>query len=214
MPALPPVPDDVLHVELTFDVNGREYRNGWWWLVPDLAVGGIPWLVATMSNIFADLVFPVTGLMHAGGSWTTCRLASGGNAPLVYVEAAPLNHGAHTGGQADAIATGVYVVTLASRRGSGSRIRFPACPDDAVQDNWLLSAAGLARCFDFAAALNSLTSSLVAPTGAQVLLGTLQRRTAAGPRAVSSFDPATAVLPSFRVEVLARRMPRSRGISP
>jgi hypothetical protein len=211
---LPPVPADVLRVELVIDVNGRELTTGWWWFVPDLIAGGVPWLIAAASNIFSYMVSPLDGCMHSGASWSLLRLSSGGTTPLVYSEAAPVSGGVYTGGQADAIATGVYVLSSTGRRGSGSRLRIPATPDDFVVNNYMLSTTGVGRLFDFAAAMQSCTAATIGPTGGAVILGTLQRSRAGAPLGVATFDPAAAVIPSFRVELLARRLPKSRGVSP
>lgn len=214
MRGLPPVPDDVLRLELDFDVNGRRFTTGLWMLTPGLQAWTPTWLTSFASDVFSYLLPGTTGVTHDGTSLTTCRVLIAGSSPIAWTAYAPPNHGAHTGGQADAIASGVYVVSSSGGRGSGSRIRFPGCPDDFITDNWLLSPQGQSRLLDMCSSIIELMNAVTSPTSQLMTLGTLQRATVAGPRSTSQFDPASLVVPSNRVEVLRRRFPHSRWVSP
>lgn len=212
MRGLPPVPAGVLRLDLEFDVNGYPLTTGLWFLVPDLALADLAWYQAFTAMAFFYLLPGTTGVTHDGVSLSTCRLASGGMAPFRYVALAPPNHGAYSGGQADIIASGVFVRTTTTARGSGSRLRFPGCPDDFVRDGLALSATAVSQLLAMANAITTFVASQTGPTGGQVLLGTLQRSKAGAPLAHSLFDPAVAVVPSYRVEYLDRRFPRVRHV--
>ena len=210
---LPAVPPDVGHFDLAFDVNGRTLRAGFWFLLPDLQSWTQPWLLSLVDQFVLYTLSGFTGVMHAGASLSTCRVSVAGSNPVEFVQHVAPNHGAYTGGQADAIASGVYLVASSGRRGSGSRLRVPGCPDDFIDDNWRLSNAGVSQLHTLANDLTDWARVQTGPTGLPLVLGTLQRRTSAGPLPAAQFDPAVMVVPSFRVEVLSRRLPKSRWVS-
>lgn len=214
MRGLPPVPDDVLRLTVDVDINGRVFSTGFWFFVPDLPAATYPWFKNFVDEFFFYVIGGLNGCQHAGASVTTCRLVAGGIGGVQYTAFAATNQGVYTGGQADLVAAGVFLRTAAGRRGSGSRVRIPGCPDAFVDNNLTLSAAAVARLFSFCDAVNNFVSAQLGPTGAQVVVGTLRRTQAAAPLSSSVFDPAVAIMPSPRVEYLTRRFPRTRWVSP
>lgn len=214
MRGLPPAPSNVVRLDFDFYVNGRDFTTGMWLLIPDVETGGVAYLDALCADAQFYTLSGWTGCMHDGASVVTCRASYGGTQPANFVSYAAPNHGAYTGGQADAIACGVYVVSSSGGKGSGSRLRVPATPDAFVDDNYRLASAAVARLLDLCNAIDTFVAATHGPLGAQAVLGTVQRSRRGAPLPTAEFDPAQAVVPSFRVEFLSRRMPRSRWVSP
>lgn len=214
MRGLPPVPADVLRLELDIEVNGYLFTTGMWFLVPDLPAATLPWYQAFTADAIAYLVGAVNGVTHSGAFLSTCRVAAGGVGGFRYASYAGTNVGAYSGGQADIVASGVFIRSNSGTRGSGSRLRFPACPDAFLTDNVQLSAAGLSRLLDMCTAITSFSAAELGPSGAPVVLGTLRRAQAGAPLPSAIFDPALAVVPSLRIEYLDRRFPQRRYVSP
>lgn len=214
MRGLPPPPSNVVRLDLDFLVNGRDFHTGLWLLIPDVETAGVAYLDALVADFISFVVGGVTGVMHSGSSWVTCRASYGGTTPASFIGYVTPNHGAWSGGQADAIATGLYLVSSTGGRGSGSRLRFPAVPDDFVDDNWRLASTAVAQLVILANDITNFVSGTIGPTGAPAIVGTVQRAARGAPLPVASFDPAQAIVPSYRVDFLGRRMPKTRHVSP
>lgn len=202
-------PEGVVHVGVTVDVNGAPFTFGHWLLIPDAGSGYPLYWSGLLSSYFLEVGPALLDCMHDGASLLTCRSTAGGTSPQVWVESFSPNHGHWTGGQADNVATGIYVQTQSGRRGSGSRVRLPAVPDSFINANRALSQFGAGYLQAAATALVAWVASVTGPTGAQAVLGTLQTRRGGVPLLPPEFDPAIAVRPSLRVERLARRLPPS-----
>ena len=207
-------PAGVVSIASDVDVHGYPSSFAFWLLIPDDDVATIPYWSALITSYQLQVWPAILNCMHSGASFVTCRIAAGGTAPQRFVEAAPANHGAWTGGQAQSVAAGLYVLTSSGHRGSGSRVHFPAVPDIFIDDNARLSNAGRGLLQQAATALVDWIASVSGPTGAQVLLGTLQTRRGGVPLLLPTFDPAVAVLPTARVERMGRRLPRRGRVSP
>lgn len=214
MRGLPPVPPDVLRLELEAEVNGAFFTTGVWLQSPDMPSAVPSYLTALIGSFELGPVAAFLSCMHNGSSFSTCRASIEGTTRLRIVDAFLPNAGAWTGGQVNMAACGLYVQTLGGGRGSGSRIRFPALPDIFVDDNRTLSATGVGNLEAAATALVSWVSTALGPSGLPLELGTVQRARGGTPLPASIWAPAVSVSPSFRVEYLARRMPKSRQISP
>lgn len=196
------------------DVNGYYFSFGHWLLIPDSAAATVSYLHDLASSYQLNVGGELLDCMHDGSSFATSRLGLQSPAPLQYTQAWPANHGAWTGGEANAIATGVYVLTSAGGKGSGARVRIPGAPDIHVDAGGRLSNAGRGHLQAFCTALITWVDGETGPTGAPILLGTVQRQRAGAPLPVASFDPAVGVLPSLRVERLVRRLPKPGQVSP
>lgn len=214
MRGLPPAPSNVVRLEFDFFVTGRTLTTGMWLLIPDVETGGVPYLDALCADAQFYLLGGFTGCMHNGASLVTCRASYGGTTPANFVSYAAPNHGAYSGGQADAIACGVYAVSATGGKGSGSRLRIPGTPDDFVDDGYRLSSAGVSQLIALCGDINNFVTATHGPLGAQAVLGTVQKARRGAPLPSAQFDPAQAIVPSYRIEYLRRRMPRSRWVSP
>src|SRR5207248_7930660 len=90
------------------DVHGYPSSFAFWLLIPDDDVATIPYWSALITSYQLQVWPAILNCMHSGASFVTCRIAAGGTAPQRFVEAAPANHGAWTGGQAQSVAAGLY----------------------------------------------------------------------------------------------------------
>lgn len=207
------IPEGVVHLELTIDVNGWQFKPGHWLLIPDAASAYPLYWSGLLTSYFLQVGNKLLDCMHAGSSFIACRSVAGGTPTQVWVETFSPNQGHWTGGQADNVCSGIYIQTAGGGRGSGSRFRIPATPDSFIAYNRQLSQFGAGYLQAFATELAAWVTSITGPTGAAVELGTLQVRRAGVPLTPPTFDPATAVRPSYRVEHLSRRLPRAGGFS-
>lgn len=211
---LPTVPSNVALLENVCDVNGYDVQYNHWLFVPAFDTAGPSYFDALLTAYILEVGGALLDCMHSGASFTTCRLSRFGSQPFTWIKQWPPNHGRWTGGQANNVAVGFYVRTTTGGRGSGSRCRIPACPDIFVTENRQLSQVGLGNLLALTEAIVAWAAGLTGPTAGDVLLGTLQRRTVAGPLPSATFSPAAALTPSQRVERLGRRLPRSGQVSP
>jgi hypothetical protein len=212
---LPPDPAETVRLSTTVDVNGSTFSFAFSWFVPGID-GALPtdledwldtWIIRTLD--------PLTGAMHAGASALTCRLGSvrpgGPSWEATYPQP---NHGHFTGGQADQVAVGLYVKSSARARGSGSRIRLPACPDEFIDDNRAINTLGLSQLQQL---VNAITMFAITPTpfsGVPPILGTIQRQAAGRPLTAATFAPTIGLVVSRRVETIRRRLPKRGQVSP
>lgn len=210
---LPPVPDDVAFLSPTVDVNGLVFSFGLWIQCADFAGMTILQAETLLSSFDLSTSNAWLACMHNGCALSTCRLAVGGTSGLRYARPYGPNSGLFTGGQADAIAAGIYLMSSTPRRGSGTRVRIPGTPDVFVSDGYRLTLEGRDNLQVLCDQLANWVASVTGPAGSPVLIGTLSRRTTAGPLPAAAFTPTQGIIPSLRVERLSRRMPRRGYVS-
>lgn len=148
--------------------------------------------------------------MHQGAQALTSRLVSyrpGG--PRWETSWAP-NAGRWTGGQASAIAAGLYTQGLAAGKGTGSRIRLVGCPDIFIDANRELNTTGTEYLRQLGVQIKNWAGPPSPYPVGPVIIGTIQRQSAGAPLPTATFDPATAIVPARRVEVVRRRLAKRR----
>lgn len=210
----PPIPSGVVSMRQLVDVDGNLCTFGWWLFMADADLGDFTYWSDLSTSFQFTVSGPLLACMHAGASLLACRFVVGGIGPTSYQFPWAPNHGLSTGGQAQAVACGLYIRSSDDRRGSGTRVRLPAVPDEFVDNDVALSSIGRGRLTDLGDRLTSWVSSVSGPGGGTVLLGTLQRRRAGLPLPTAVFAPAISVEPMLRIARMGRRMPRFGRYSP
>ena len=99
-------PAGVVSIASDVLVHGYPSSFAFWLLIPDDDVATIPYWSALITSFQLQVWPAILNCMHSGASFVTCRIAAGGTAPQRFLEAAPANHGAWTGGQAQSVAAG------------------------------------------------------------------------------------------------------------
>jgi hypothetical protein len=212
--SLPPVPADVVHFNIGVDVNGYPCSYGFWLLVPGASGAGEPYIRGLLSDYFLTATHELLQCMHSGASLDVLRADAGGPSPARAFISAPENSGAWEGGQAQSLATVLYVTSSSGGRGSGSRIRIPAVPDIFIANNQSINRSGYGHLILAATELTNWVNAIVPPGGGNAVIGTLQRKTKSGPLAVAAFDPAAIVKASPTLAHLDNRLLQSRHLSP
>lgn len=212
--SLPPIPEDVLHVEHLFLCDGSPASFGFW-----LHVHPAVLLDPTQFSLIAYDWFEFTlqtflDCMHEGTTQIACRITRRGIEPYVHLENFAPNAGSQSGAQNLAAACGLYLPASVGGRGSGSRLRLPGLPDNFVDNDAKLSGYGVQQLVFAADALFNyplrLSTDLELPTE----LVTLQTRKNGLPLAVAEYSPTLAVRPTFHLDSIGRRMRASGGFSP
>jgi hypothetical protein len=211
---LPPPPDEVLWVQLGFDIDGTWATIGWWIFSPGLVSGDLPYLNNVSNAIILGPLSHLLELMHAGATCTTCRVESFGLNPLTVIRSPGPNTGVWAGGQAAQVALGLHWLTAERGRRGAAITHLPAFPDAFTDDhasiNQLAWGNALGRATD---CLNDV-AAIPAIGGGFCSLGTLARSSGGVPLSVSRFVPFVGVTPTARVATIRRRISPNGRVSP
>jgi hypothetical protein len=209
------LPTDVVHVRFGIGVGDSAFATFGFWLLwpgssgaPESAVTELvlSWVTTPMVT-FLDC-------MNSAARFDTCRcdLGTPTGDYRSYHALAP-NAGAQPAGELIDAAVGLYVQTLEGGRGSGSRLHLPGVPTNFTDDFRNLSDYGWQQLVFAADALASWPPTLLGPSLAPAVLGTLQQRRAGLPLDPPTFSPATLVRPTRVLEYLPRRAYANRRLS-
>lgn len=211
MRGLPPVPNDVAHLVQDVSVNDYTVSIGVWLFNPSMPSLESASAAVLLGDWFLGPMADLLPCMHAGATFTTCRLST---STFAYVESAPTNVGEWTGGLANHTALGLHWIGAGRGRALRKIMFVPAVPDVFVDHGWQLNQLGYgnlqASGRDFYAHANTIR----APDGTPCVFGTVHRSAAGAPLAVASFDPYTGVVPTAKVVTIRRRIPRRPSLSP
>jgi hypothetical protein len=211
---LPPDPPNTARLETAVDVNGWPVTFAFSFFNASFDLMGPTELHEVLNNWIIFVGAAVGGSMHSGAQLTTCRLFSLRTSGPRALATFPTNRGAWEGGQANHVAVGLYVRTTAYGRGSGSRVRLPACPDAFIDNNREVSATARGRLLAIANGLANFQNAPIGGVLTPTVLGTIQRQASGRPLSSATFAPATSVEACRRVETLRRRLPERGQLSP
>lgn len=205
MRGLPPLPADVLELELTIDVNGSLCA-----IVQHFySLGSIAWGFTEFSSwvsqwgTFAET--HLLNMMPSSASFTTCRLSRKGTSPFRYEVLLPTNAGAH--GEAQSLNSALCLTWHASADGylSRSHTRLPLRADVVDIDKRTIDPGFLGlfqlECDNYIGQVNLITVSGYSASEFVVV----SRSKNGEPRATSEFAPVYAGDPSLNVGTLRRR---------
>lgn len=205
------VPDDVVHVDLEYDVNGRPASIGFWLWNPGFPPPSYGHLVDLAADVILNENSHLVQKMHAGATFSTCRCAAGSSIAAV---AFSFSAGVWTGGQAEGITLCLHWITAQPAKTVGAVTHLPAVPDAFIVDNYRVSQTGWGNLDDLGSDLLSDLSNHNTEDGGKYVPVCLKRRTRSGPLAAAIPVPIVGVRPSPTVSTMRRRMPRRGVISP
>lgn len=214
MPLEAPIPPDVVKFSFTAHAGANRSSFGWWMLWPGLTPADPAWAELVVTSFYTNLLTYFTAVMHSAATIRTCRLLVGGTPPFSFVADLAPNAGALTAGQMPAIAAGVYIQTSGGGRGSGSRIRVPHIGNEMTDDFAYLSDYGQQQLQFLATAMAAWPAQLALLGRGTPVYGTLQRKDSGAFIHPATFDPASGIRTTLRLDVLSRRQRSSSGLSP
>lgn len=211
MRGLPPPPDDVATLVLSYDVDGSQATTWHWLFVP----GGPSLTYADLRTVWTGIVFAalnhLTHLMGAAASIRTCRLTLVGSSVVEVEDDVAPNHGSGGGVQVMNAAVGIHWLTGNRRRQGAALTRMPGMPDGFTSDHVSLNNFGYSETASHAFGFLNECNAVPSPAGGTCLLGSLSRSVAGVPRVAALFSPFGAVEPVRRVATIRRRVPDLRS---
>jgi hypothetical protein len=211
---LPPPPDDVMHVQLGFDIDGTWATIGWWIFSPSLVSGNAPYLLAVLDAIILGPLEHVLQLMHSGATCTACRVSSFGLQPLTLVRSPGPNAGAWTGGQAAQVALGIHWLTGERGHRGMSITHLPAFPDAFTDDHASINQLAWGNVLASATDILADVAAIPGEAGGNCALGTVERSASGAPLASSRFVAFVGANPVSRVATIRRRISPNGRVSP
>jgi hypothetical protein len=186
---------------------------GFWLNYPSGAPSDASSMLELIDSFFVGPMATFLDCMHSDCIFRTCRTSVQGSSPFSFTAVLADNHGAGTAGQSLMVASGLYVQGVTGGRGSGSRIHLPGVPNEFTTDFAYLSEYGVQQLQFAADALVNWVATGPPGPSTPCVLGTLQTRRGGTTLHPPIFDPAAVVVPTRRLETIARRQRATQGLS-
>lgn len=211
MAGLPPVPTNVANLKQSFEVGGLTTSSSWWITNDSLGSADGAWASLFVNDWFTFCLPNLLGMQHSEVIPTLFRITTPG---FVFDNFAPPAHGSWTGATEQAVATGLKWTTRERGRLAWSATYLPGTPSAFVDGHWQLNETGLNTVRDQALLFMQAVNRLTGPDGSLCELGTLRRKTGAGPLPASLFVGYTDVFSMSKLCTVGRRIPSRRGVLP
>lgn len=210
MPALPPLPADVVTLRAGFLVGGIESSIGFHLWNPGLGGLSVDELQDVNSQFLLLCLADLSDVMHAGATFTTCQSRSSGN---IAVTGFDFFTGSWTGGQAQGVTVGWHWMDGGGRSSSAALTHLPACPDEFVGENVRLSHSGYANLQDHGSSFLEQLALMPNGSGGHLVPAIVHRKQGGVALDPPVIREIVGVQPMLRASTMNRRMSRQRGFS-
>ena len=208
---LPPLPPDVIRWKQDVYIDGNTSSFGFFTRASTNNASDAAFLETLASAYFTRVLPWWLNMMHSEASCTALRLYGSG---INFFTTCPPNTGGWVGSTAQQVATGIKWVMPGRGRHSWTITYLPATPSAYIANHYQLSSIGQGNVRDNAINALQQINLLPAPVGGTQEMGTVFRKTVAGPLGASQFHGFADATYIRKLATCGRRIPPSGSLPP